>query len=84
MNISLDDLWLLYEFNRLATEYQAKQRYYSNLGDKLSDPSTGEQTAFKRIAKIKKYTNVPPLNENDMYTNFQKKANIFNEYFSNQ
>ena len=33
---------------------QAKQRYSSNLGDKLLDPSTGHKTfwtAFKRIAK---------------------------------
>ena len=35
--------------------------------------------------QIKKHVNILSLIENHVYiTNFQKKANIFNEYFSNQ
>ena len=67
---------------------QAKQLYYHNLGDKLSDPKIGQKsfwTAFKRIVNTKKQTNIPPIIENDVYiSDFSQKANIFNEYFATQ
>ena len=67
---------------------QAKQLYYHNLGDKLSDLKIGQKsfwTAFKRIVNTKKQTNIPPIIENDVYiSDFSQKANIFNEYFATQ
>ena len=66
----------------------AKQQYYNDLGNKLSDPQTGQKNfwnAFKKNSKKKKNTNIPPIIENDIYiSNFQQKAPIFNDYFSDQ
>ena len=40
---------------------------------------------MKRITNKKKLTNIPPIFHNNIYlTNFQQKANIFNNYFSDQ
>ena len=67
---------------------QAKQTYYTKLGDKLSDHKTGPKnfwTAFKKIVNKKKYTNIPPIIENNTFiSNFNLKANLFNEYFATQ
>ena len=42
-------------------------------------------SAFTRISNKKKQTNIPPILENDRYvTNFQQKAQIFNDYFAEQ
>ena len=72
--------------NKLIRE--AKQLYYEKLGDKLSDPQTGHKqfwNAFKTITNKKKYTNIPPIIENDAYiSNFRQKANLFNDYFADQ
>ena len=72
--------------NKLIRE--AKQIYYEQLGNKLSDPQTGQKnfwSAFKRVTNKKKHTNIPPIINNNIYvTNFQQKANIFNDYFANQ
>ena len=72
--------------NKLIRE--AKRSYFDKLGDKLSDPQTGQKhfwTAFKRITNKKKLTNIPPIFDNNVYvTNFQHKANIFNDYFADQ
>ena len=72
--------------NKLFNE--ANRTYYENLGNKLSDPDTGPNhfwTAFKRISNKKKQTNIPPIFENNCYvTNFQQKAQIFNDYFAEQ
>ena len=66
----------------------AKRTFYVNLGNKLSDPNTGQKhfwTAFKRISNKKKQTNIPPIFENNCYvTNFQQKAQTFNDYFAEQ
>ena len=67
---------------------QAKLNYFQKLGDKLSDPATGQKpfwTSFKRILNKKKYTNIPPLIEGSYFvSNFQQKSDIFNDYFANQ
>ena len=59
--------------NKLIRE--AKRSYYEKLGNKLSDPKTGQKnfwTAFKRTTNKKKQTNIPPIFDNDMFvTNFQ-------------
>ena len=66
----------------LAIINQAKQIYYHNFGEKLSNPKIGQKSfsaAFNRIVNTKKQTNIQPIMENDVY-----KANIFNEYFATQ
>ena len=72
--------------NKLIKE--AKLAYYTNLGNKLSDPAIGHKhfwTAYKKIGNKKKNTNIPPIIDNDIFiSNFEKKADIFNEYFANQ
>ena len=64
---------------------QAKQAYYTKLGDVLSDPKTGPKnfwTALKNVVNKKK---LPPIIENNNYiSNFHLKANIFNVYFAMQ
>ena len=72
--------------NKLIKE--AKLAYYTNLGNKLSEHAIGHKhfwTAYKKIADKKINTNIPPLIDNDIYiSNFEKEADIFNEYFANQ
>ena len=72
--------------NRLIRE--AKQVHYKKLGEKLSDPQTGSKhfwNAFIRITNKRKLTKIPPIIDNNTYvSNFQQKANIFNDYFANQ
>ena len=74
------------ETNHLVNS--AKSSYINNLGKKICDPSTGAKvfhTAYKRLANKKKITNIPPLNENGIFTsNFKDKATIFNNYFALQ
>ena len=58
------------------------------LGDELSDPKTGPKnfwTALKNVVNKNKYTNIPPIIENNIYiSNFHLKANIFNDHFAMQ
>ena len=67
---------------------KAKMKYNENLGEDLSDPLTGPKRfskSFKRLTNKKKCVNIPPLVENGKFvTNFQSKANIFNDYFAIQ
>ena len=67
---------------------EAKQTYYEKLGNKLSNPQTGQKnfwSAFKRVTNKKKHTNIPPILDNNIcVANFQQKANIFNDYFADQ
>ena len=66
----------------------AKLSYYFNLGNKLSDPSTGLKkfsTAYKKMANQKRNTDIPPIVIDGVYvSNFKQKAGIINEYFANQ
>ena len=66
----------------------AKLAYYTNLGNKLSDPKIGQKhfwTAYKRIANKKRKSNIPPIIDDDIIiSNFKKNADLFNEYFANQ
>ena len=63
----------------------AKEEYFSNLGQKLSDPANGIKTfwsTMNRLINKKKNINVLPLLENGLFvTNIEAKTNIFNEYF---
>ena len=63
----------------------AKENYFACLGRKLSHPSVVIKTYWSTLNKIvnkKKTTNIPPLLENGLFvTNFQTKADIFNELF---
>ena len=67
---------------------RAKEHYFEKLGKKLSDPSTGTKsywTTLKNILNKKKNSVIPPLLENGVFiTNFQAKADIFNELFVEQ
>ena len=67
---------------------QAKQTYYVKLSNILSNPQTGQKnfwSAFKRVTIKKKHTNIPPIVDNNIsVTNFQHKANIFNDNFADQ
>ena len=72
--------------NRLIRE--AKHVHYKKLGEKLADTQTGSKhfwNAFIRITNKRKHTKIPPIIDNNTYvSNFQQKANIFNDYFANQ
>jgi len=74
------------ETNKIIND--RKNRYASELGDKICNPKTGPKcfwTAFKKLLNNKKVSNIPPLTESDKYiSNFKEKANIFNDYFAQQ
>ena len=66
----------------------AKDNYFASLGRKLSNLAIGIKTYWSTLNKIvnkKKATNIPPLLENGLFvTNFQNKAEMFNNYFVQQ
>ena len=66
----------------------AKDDYFSDLGKKLSDTTSGIKSYWATLNKIinkKRFSNVPPLLENGVFvTNFQTKGNIFNDHFVEQ
>ena len=66
----------------------AKETYFASLGRKLSNPTIGLEVYWSTLNKIinnKKMTNIPPLLENGIFvTNFQTKADIFNDLFVQQ
>ena len=72
--------------NKLIKE--VRLAYYTNLGDKLSDPEIGQKqfwTAYKKIANKKGNTNIPPIIEDGTYiSNCKLGAEIFNKYFAHQ
>ena len=74
------------ETNRIIKK--AKNKYFLNLGEKLSSYGTGSKsfwTTFQRLVNMKKITNIPPLAEgNKTISDFWQKTNIFNDYFCNQ
>ena len=67
---------------------KAKDDYFSDVGKKLSDPTNGIKSYWETLNKIinkKRFFNFPPLLENGvLVTNFQTKANIFNDHFFEQ
>ena len=66
----------------------AKENYLKSFGKKLTDPNTGIKAYWQSINKLlnkKKFTNIPPLLENDIFvTNVQTKTTIFNDFFVKQ
>ena len=65
-----------------------KQSYYSRLVDKLRDKKTSPKaywSLLKTFLNNKKIPCIPPLfHDNDFATDFQKKAEIFNNFFAKQ
>ena len=74
------------ETSRMITD--SKEKYFSILGRKLSNPALGLKTYWTTLNGIinkKETTNIPPLLENGIFvTSFQKKADIFNDFFVQQ
>ena len=72
--------------SRMITD--EKENYFSTLGRKLSNPTVGLKTywtTLNRIINKKEMTNIPPLLENGIFvTNFQRKADIFSDFFVRQ
>ena len=66
----------------------AKENYFRSLGKKLTAPNTDIKAYWQSINKLlnkKKFTNIPPLLENDIFvTNVQTKTTIFNDFFVKQ
>ena len=66
----------------------AKEKYFLKLGQKLSDPANGVKAYWSALNKIinrNKVTNTPPFLENGLFvTNYQTKADVFNEFVAKQ
>ncbi len=66
----------------------AKDKYFSKIGRKLSNPETGRKLYWSHINKIlnkSKIPVIPPLLENDTFVmDFTAKAEIFNDHFIQQ
>ena len=64
----------------------SKNVYYERLANKLNDPNNKSRaywSLIKTLAKGKKVLVIPPiLVNNKLATNFNDKANIFNDLFS--
>ena len=67
---------------------KAQDDYFSNLGKILSGPTNRDQVLldhFKKDHQQENFFNIPPLLKNGVFvTNFQMKANIFNDHFVEQ
>ena len=67
---------------------KCKNDYFTRLGKKLGDPSRSIKTYWATLRTLwngKKVPHIPPLLVNDkLITEFEAKANIFNEYFASQ
>ena len=72
-------------FSRIT---KAKDDYFSNLGKSLSDPTNGTKSywiTLRNIINKTIFSNILLLLENGVFaTNFQMKANIFNDHFVKQ
>ena len=80
---------LLNMTNNITTEISnSKKLYLDNLAEKLSDPKLNQKVYWgilKSFTNWKKIPIIPPLLINDqLVTNFNEKANNFNQHFSNQ
>ena len=66
----------------------SKEKFYCKLSTKLANRSTPSKTSWsilKTFVNGKKIPIIPPLLVNNNFiTNFLEKANLFNEFFSNQ
>ena len=83
----------LVQINALSNEctksiLEAKEKYISQLSQKLIDPSTEPKTYWKiinRFVNNKKTPIIPPLLvSNKIVSNFSEKANLFNKFFASQ
>ena len=83
----------LVQINALSNEctksiLEAKEKYISQLSQKLIDPSTEPKTYWKiinRFVNNKKTPIIPPLLVNNkIISNFSEKANLFNKYFASK
>ena len=67
---------------------KCKNDYFIRLGKKLGDPSRSIKTYWATLRTLwngKKVPNIPPLLvNNELITEFEAKANIFNKYFASQ
>ena len=67
---------------------KAKEDYYLRIGAKLNDHLLAKKcywSILKTLLNGKKVPVIPPISSNNQtITDFQAKANIFNEHFSNQ
>ena len=67
---------------------KCKNNYFIRLGKKLGDPSRSIKTYWATLKTLwngEKVPNIPSLLVNNkLITEFKAKANIFNEYFTNQ
>ena len=86
-----DEDWERVKNVRNATSKQiknTKEKYFSNLGKKLSNPNHGLKeywSSLNRLINKKNTQNIPPLLENDSFViNVQEKANLLNNYFAEQ
>ena len=84
---------LYYLLQNLASEIfsyisKCKNDYFISLAKKLGDPSRSIKTYWATVRTLrngKKVPNAPPLLVYDeLITEFEDKANIFNEYFASQ
>ena len=80
---------LLNTSNNITTEISnSKKICFDNLAEKLRDPKLNRKAYWgilKSFTNWKKIPIIPPLLIHDqLVTNFSKKANNFNEYFSDQ
>ena len=64
----------------------AKEKYFTDLGAKLDDASTGQKVYWKILNKfLNKYiiSRIPPLSVQDKFiTNCKEKASVFNIFYS--
>ena len=67
---------------------ESKNQYYNRLSYKLLDPKTSQKSYWsilKTFLNNKKIPCIPPILHQDKFvTDFQEKANIFNNFFTNQ
>ena len=66
----------------------SKQKYFSKIAKKLSDPSISSKTYWSILKSFltgKKVPFIPPIfHENNFNTDFREKAELFNSLFVNQ
>ena len=67
---------------------ESKNQYYTRLSHKLLDPKTSQKSYWsilKTFLNNKKIPCIPPLLRQDKFvTDFEEKANIFNNFFADQ